>query len=352
MKIKTAIAISGGVDSLVAAYILKEQGRDLFGIHFLTGYETPPPAPEHGGASSFTFLEEQLGIRIHILDCRREFENTVVNYFYRQYRNGLTPNPCMVCNPRIKFGAVRKAAEELGAESLATGHYASLLKDAVNRFHLLTGWDVRKDQSYFLAMMTQQQLASAVFPMGAMTKQATYELAQKKGFTPLYRHESQDVCFIQHRNYHEFLSEYSNITDKPGLIVDMKGNIIGEHKGIHRYTIGQRRGINCPSSHPYYVVQIDSKNNRIMVGEKKDLMRSEFNVQDINWINAIPDAPFPAHTRVRYRSRAFPSTVIPVNKKSAVVRCHTPQSSLTPGQAAVFYKENEVLGGGWIQPFS
>jgi len=351
MKKKIAIAISGGIDSLVSAYLLKEQGHDVVGIHFLTGYEQKPVDNYPSSKHPISLIGEQLGIDIHILDCTEEFRNTVVKYFLNVYQAGQTPNPCMVCNPTIKFGAVLNHAFKLGASHLATGHYARTLKDSDNNLHLICGTDAHKDQSYFLAFINQNQLSAAKFPLGDMTKTEVRELALKKNLKPITSDESQDICFINDINYKEFFRTQMDMDVRPGLIEDLNGRIIGAHMGLHMYTIGQRRGINCPSSKPYYVVKIDTPLNRLIVGRKDDLMCSEFKVRDINWIIQAPDNQIAVKTRVRYRSKAYDTTVIPIDNKTALVKFNTPQPSVAPGQAAAFYKDNEVLGGGWILPY-
>ena len=348
---KTAIALSGGVDSLIAAYLLKEQGHDLIGVHFLTGYEQKYETGSFSSPHPISSIGDQLGIDVHILDCSEEFNNTVVKYFYKLYQNGQTPNPCMICNPLIKFGTVMAYANKLGAPFLATGHYVKLLKDSNNKTHLMRGDDKNKDQSYFLAFMTQQQLSAALFPLGNMTKSEVREIAMKKGLKPLNINESQDICFIRGKSYKDFLSSHLDVDEKPGRIEDVSGRVIGEHTGLHKYTVGQRRGINCPSAEPYYVIKIDNKRNCLIVGGKSELLTSEFRVSDINWIIESPDNPMSVRTRVRYRSTAFDSLVIPIDKKTALVKFKKPQSSVAPGQAAVFYNNNEVLGGGWILPY-
>lgn len=350
MKKKIAIALSGGVDSLVAAHLLKESGHEVVGIHFLTGYEQTTGAPGSSSCHFMATIGEQLDIPIHILDCSNEFDTTVVNYFYTVYKNGQTPNPCMVCNPGIKFGTVLKHAFELGASCLATGHYANLRRDSDKKIHLIRGADRQKDQSYFLAFMTQRQLSFALFPLGDLTKSAVRKIAGAYHLRPVLKNESQDICFIRGTTYTQFLSARLGMVGKPGLIEDMNGNTIGNHAGLHYYTIGQRRGINCPSTDPYYVVKLDTKRNRLIVGGKNDLLRTEFNVSDVNWINEAPDHPISAQTRVRYRSQAYDASIIPIDKKTARIRFRRPHPSVAPGQAAVFYKEHEVLGGGWIQP--
>lgn len=344
MKPVTAIAVSGGIDSLTAGYFLKKQGHDVIGIHFLTGYEPRRPS----AADNISLIAEQLDIPCHILDLRAEFKKRVVTYFTRTYRAGRTPNPCMVCNAAIKFGTVFDFAQKLGASRLATGHYARITKDHHGKFHLLKGVDASKDQSYFLARLKQTQLSKALFPLGDMTKKAVKKLAAEKGLSAVTRQESQDICFIKGCTYGEFLAQESKFKPKAGLIEDIEGNILGEHKGLHLFTVGQRRGINCPASKPYYVLRIDRKRNRLVVGFKKDLISSGCRVIDLNWINLKPLLPLSAHTRVRYRHQAALSTLSPQGRNAVDVKFNRPQSAITPGQGAVFYRDDEVLGGGWI----
>jgi tRNA-specific 2-thiouridylase len=352
MKPLTAIAVSGGIDSLMAAHLLKEKGHNVVGVHFFTGYEDPFPdngQSAHIEESHKIFpIAKQLGIDIKVFDCRIEFKKKVVDYFIRTYQAGQTPNPCMVCNPLIKFGTVFNLARELGASTLATGHYARIKENDHGKFHLYKGIDPKKDQSYFLARLAQQQLAGACFPLGHMKKSDVIQLAGQKGLKPVKKTESQDVCFIKGKNYKDFLARQQGFESKPGLIKDVDGNILGKHKGLHLFTIGQRRGINCPASEPYYVVQMDIRQNVLTVGFKKDLFAPQCNVENINWIQEPPNRPVDVHTRVRYRHTAAASMLIPVNEKTAMVRFEKPQEAITPGQCAVFYKGDEVLGGGWI----
>ncbi len=341
MKQLTAIAISGGIDSLMAAYLLKKQGHKVIGIHFTTGYETEP-------VNIISHIADKLKINIKVLDCRKEFKQKIVDYFIQSYLTGQTPNPCMVCNPLIKFGVVFEFARRLGASCLATGHYAGITKDKDGLFHLLKGVDQKKDQSYFLAFMSQKQLAHACFPLGLMTKTEVVKLAREHELDHFIKQESQDICFIKGKSYGEFIALQKGLIPKPGLIEDIDGNIIGKHKGLHLFTIGQRRGINLPASEPYYVVKIDGKQNRIVVGFKDSLMTSECKVTVINWIDKEPTSPVKVYTRLRYRHKPVLSTLFPDDGNKAIVRFETPQSAITPGQGAVFYNGNEVLGGGWI----
>ncbi len=365
MKQLTAIALSGGIDSFAAAYLLKEQGHNVIGIHFITGYEAQihdndkksvfsntdssiSKTTKEDACHTISHLADQLGIEVKLLDLRIEFKNKVVDYFIRTYQACQTPNPCMVCNRSIKFGTVFNFAHKLGASTLATGHYARISRDNEGRFHLIKGVDPKKEQSYFLAIMSQKQLARTLFPIGSMTKSEVIKLAHENGLEPVKKRESQDICFIRNKNYGEFLALQEGFEPKPGRIVDVNDNMLGHHRGLHLFTIGQRRGINCPSFEPYYVVSMDPGQNLLTVGLKKDLLSFECRVKNINWINQKPNSPIKVHTRVRYRHKAVTSKLFPVNGKTAMVRFEKPQSAITPGQCAVFYQDEEVLGGGWI----
>ncbi len=365
MKPSLAIAVSGGIDSLVAAHLLKAEGWPLIGLHFMTGYEPQSRAsamgrePAPGACRDVTerfpdhpLLEmaRQVGMPLHLVDCRGPFRDKVVTYFCESYAAGRTPNPCLVCNPAIKFGVLLNFALGKGASGLATGHYARIDRGGPEGGRrLLKGADPAKDQSYFLAFLTQAQLASAVFPLGALTKEKVRAIALDRGLRPVETEESQDVCFIRGRSYGEFLTRRGAIEPTPGPIEDMNGRVIGEHQGLHHFTIGQRRGINCPAEAPYYVVRMDPQANRLIVGTKEDLAAVGCRVQGINWISRPEHPVFEAHARLRYRHRAARATIRIIGENSATVHFHTPQSAVTPGQGAVFYREHEVLGGGWIE---
>lgn len=351
MKKKTAIAISGGIDSLVSAYLLKEEGCEVTGIHFLTGYEEhdrQDEIKEETTLRKISGLAGLLGIRIEILDLSREFKTKVVDYFTRTYKSGKTPNPCLVCNPSIKFGTVLDFAKKLGAQYLATGHYAGKIEGKDGLFHLVKGADTKKDQSYFLSFLTQAQLSRAIFPLSRFTKQEVLKLAGEKGLRPAVESESQDICFIKDKNYGRFLSRETGFLPEPGDVIDMRGKRIGSHRGIHLFTVGQRRGINCPASEPYYVISTDAKRNVVVAGSKKDLFTDMCRVTDINWTAKEQASPIEVHTRIRYRSKAVLSTLIPGKKNTADVLFKSPQQAVTPGQGAVFYLGDEVLGGGFI----
>jgi len=339
-----AVAVSGGVDSLMAAYLLKQQTTELFAVHFLTGFEARHEAdrlPIHA-------IGDQLGIAVRVLDVRDEFRANVVDYFTAAYRSGRTPNPCVICNPAIKFGAVLRYAESLGARALATGHYAAVRTDPTGRRRLHKGVDPRKDQSYFLARLSQEQLAKAVFPLGSMSKDDVRALASRHGLQPVETTESQDICFVKSGAYTDLLQTAEESAPTPGPIETLDGRIVGQHAGLAGFTIGQRRGINCPADAPYYVVRLDPEQNRLVVGAKDDLLARRCRVERINWIAPPPTGPIRVHARVRYRTPEAAATVMPLDGATAGLEFDQPQSALTPGQAAVFYEGDAVLGGGFI----
>ena len=342
----TAVALSGGIDSLVSAFLLKEQGTDIFGVHFITGYESDP-----GPGSArlrVSHLSRLLHIEIHVIDIRKTFEKDVVDYFVHSYLSGTTPNPCMVCNRTIKFGIMLDEAVRLGAGRLATGHYARTGYDRENRIVLQAGVDPEKDQSYFLSMLNHRQLEQACFVLGERTKAEVRKIAAENSLQPIFKRESQDICFIRDQTCQDFLLSKLQTRPEPGDIVDAGGNRIGRHQGLFRYTIGQRRGINCPAVHPYYVLRLDAARNELVVGFKEALYRSQCHVSDMNWIMPRPRDPIRVKTRIRYRSRAVDSLLTPAGETNAVIDFETPQDAVTPGQAAVCYQGDAVVAGGWI----
>ncbi|MDZ7830443.1 MAG: tRNA 2-thiouridine(34) synthase MnmA [Desulfobacterales bacterium] len=358
MKPTTAVALSGGIDSLVAAHLLKTSGHEIFGLHFVTGYDPLAPEPSLEWTDSklvripsehpLSVVKDQLNTEIWAVDCREVFKEKVIDYFIHSYMTGKTPNPCMACNAAIKFGGLLETARHLGASHLATGHYAIVEKSKQNVFQLKKGRDPAKEQSYFLAMLTQDQLAHALFPVGRMTKAQVGNLAQANGLTPVSGNESQDICFIKNMHYSRFLAEQAGLNQTAGAITDLHGRRLGTHHGLHRYTIGQRRGINCPGPEPYYVVRLDVRNNRLIVGTKKDLYQSACKIHPINWLSEVPENSLPVMTKLRYRHEAAESKIFPAGKNSAEIRFTNAQPAVTPGQAAVCYYGDQVVAGGWI----
>ncbi|RTZ98595.1 MAG: tRNA 2-thiouridine(34) synthase MnmA [Deltaproteobacteria bacterium] len=361
MKPTVAVAISGGVDSLTAAWLLKEQGYPVIGVHFITGYEAGPHAGQGIGQESgspdsrvdaarrmLRPVADRLRISIEILDGAECFQAEVVDYFVNAYRTGQTPSPCLVCNPALKFGELFRFSRKLGARQLATGHYARVERETDGRVHLYRGLDPAKDQSYFLARLSRKQLGRSLFPLGEMTKSDVVALARKNNLFPVTEGESQDICFIDNGGYGKFLAGQAGFTPRPGPIVNMDGDVIGQHRGLHLFTIGQRRGINCPAPSPYYVIRLDTDENCLVVGPRKALFSSGCRVSEINWIGPPPASSIPVSVKIRYRHPAVPATIVPTANDAAVVCFGQPQEAVTPGQGAVFYRGDEVLGGGWI----
>jgi tRNA-specific 2-thiouridylase len=301
-------------------------------------------------------VAEELGFPFYVLNLEREFERDVVQPFVTSYLNGETPIPCVACNSRLKFASLDRLALSLGCEKVATGHYARVEFDpAIKRYRLLRGLDPQKDQSYFLWELTQDQLSRSMFPLGEMSKPEAREAARRNELDVAEKSESQEICFVPDGDYAGFIDRYlaaENQTGRlpgAGKIVSTNGAVIGEHAGIHHYTIGQRRGIGISSAQPLYVTGIDSTKNRIIVGNQDELLRDEFTAAGVNWIAFDnPADPVRAEVRVRYRHTAEPATIIPLPDARVQVNFDEPQRAITPGQATVFYRGDEVVGGGWI----
>ncbi|MDY6903050.1 MAG: tRNA 2-thiouridine(34) synthase MnmA [Thermodesulfobacteriota bacterium] len=336
-NVTVAVLVSGGVDSLVAAALLKDQYSDVTGLHFLTGYHDLT-------TGQVTALSRQLDMPIHVLDFTAVFKQEIIDCFIAAYLRGETPNPCMRCNRRIKFGEALVEAGALGAEILATGHYCNVSRsdDAVE---LRKGTDTNKEQSYFLAFVGPSDLAHTCFPVGDKTKSEVMAIARERGLTPVTRQESQDICFVQAATYADFIQAHTGITPAPGPIVDMQGNQIGEHSGIHQFTVGQRRGINCPAERPYYVAAIDAVNNKLTVGFREELLVPSFFVRDMNW---LLDPAVDVDVKVRYRHPAVPARLTLTDDQRVRVDLQEPQFGIAPGQGAVFYDGDTVVGGGVI----
>ncbi|MEI6863017.1 MAG: tRNA 2-thiouridine(34) synthase MnmA [Candidatus Omnitrophota bacterium] len=356
-KQKVVVGMSGGVDSSVAAALLKKKGYDVIGVTFKTW------SKEECGASfgrACCNLEavtrsrsvcEDLGIPYYVFDLSLEFKREVIDYFCSEYLKGLTPNPCVICNEKIKFGYLLEKAKAFGAESVATGHYARIAKPAGSaRWLLKEGKDKEKDQSYFLFSLSQEQLKSSIFPIGSITKYETRKIAKSLRLKTFDTVSSQDVCFTQDLGYAEYIKKKTGAEIKEGDIVDKAGKIIGKHKGFPYYTIGQRRGLGVAHSEPLYVTAIDAAKNRIVIGVKKDLMRRSLLAGDLNWISVKGiDKPVRMYAKIRYGAKKAKALVTKVGKDLVRVDFDEPQSAPTPGQAVVFYIRDVVVGGGWIR---
>ena len=348
-----AIALSGGVDSSVAAALLKARGYDVIGV-MLRLWSQPGQESENAcctlnAVALARRVAEMLDIPFHLIDAREEFRETIVTYFLDSYTRGETPNPCVWCNRKIRWGTMLRAARELGAARLATGHYVRLRAEPDGSISLLRGVDPSKDQSYMLHLLTQEALAVSFFPVGTYRKSEIRALASRFGLPTAARADSQDLCFLGGGDYREFLRTYAPQTVMPGPILRRDGTHLGVHEGLAFYTIGQRRGLGIAYREPLYVLEKDTAHNALIVGTASECGTRDVRVGNINWISGAPPAPsFRAQVKIRYSAEDAPAQVMPRNGTNADIRFDAPQEDVTPGQSAVFYQGEVCLGGGTI----
>jgi len=339
-KSKVAVALSGGVDSSAAALLLKESAYEVMGIHMRL-WDSPHSEYQAHRAEKICLI---LGIPYHQVDLQKEFESCVVDYFCREYRQGRTPNPCVACNQHIKFGILLDKALSLGADYLATGHYARV-EHSRDGHRLLKAADAGGDQSYFLYTLTQEKLGHVLFPLGGHSRDEVKQMAKQAGL-PAAARSSQDICFISQKNYGSFLSQ--RFSAQPGDVVDTQGRKLGQHRGIAFYTIGQRHGLGLASGQPLYVIRIEPESNRIVVGQEEELYSRRLAARKLNWISGkAPREPITAKAKIRYKSKEA-EAVLFFRNDSVDVHFSQPQKAVTSGQAVVFYNAGEVLGGGII----
>jgi tRNA-uridine 2-sulfurtransferase len=343
---KIVVAMSGGVDSSVAAARLVEQGHDVQGVSLRMWEENHGPrvCSDHRGAAE---VAKQLGISHALLDMRAQFVRTVVKPFAGDYLRGRTPNPCISCNRDFKLGTLLKWASERGADYVATGHYARIVRDDPSgAVRLMRGADRAKDQSYFLFALSQDQLARTLFPLGEMCKTEVRDQARRLGLFAAERAESQDICF---GDYKALVASYAGESDLAGgEVVDRGGKVLGRHAGIHGVTIGQRRGLGISGAEPLYVVDIDDQSKRVIVGKKSDLGSVGLIARAVNWLDEGSEGEMAAEVQIRYRAPAVPCIIRRLDGDACEVRFAEPVAAVTPGQAAVFFRGEQVLGGGWI----
>jgi tRNA-specific 2-thiouridylase len=354
MNVKVVVAMSGGVDSSVAAALLKEEGYRVIGA---TMQIWPPDEDRFGGCCGIGAVEDarkvshQLGIPHYVMNFRDIFAQKVIADFCREYSLGRTPNPCIRCNQYIKFDALLERARGLGADFIATGHHARIDRDeAKGRYLLKKGVDRQKDQSYFLYTMNQEQLSHTLLPVGNFTKEAVRKIARQMMLPVADKVESQEICFIPDNDYPEFLKDYIPQAARPGVILNEKGDILGNHRGILSYTTGQRKRLGISAKEPLYVIAIEPEKNAIIVGTKEKALGDELIATNLNWITITKlTQPITVKARIRYRHKEAEAEVMPLTENNIYVKFKESQLAITPGQAIVFYHGNTVIGGGTIE---
>ncbi len=357
---KVVVAMSGGVDSSVSAAVLVEQGYEVSGLMMRLWSESGSFTTKRDNRCCTRdqmidahFVAKRLEIPFEVVDARDVFKQNVVDRFIEGYSQGITPNPCLSCNRHIRFDFLLNEALKRGADYLATGHYARITQSADGLYQLRRGEDERKDQSYVLSVMNQWQLAHTLFPIGQLTKPQVRDIARDLGLRVAEKSESMDLCFVADGDYKRFLIDHAPDAFKPGPIVFSDGEVVGEHKGLPAYTIGQRKGLGIAYSEPLYVLRKSTKDNTLVVGTRSELGRDQLLAKEINWVDgAPPPVPIDVEVKIRYKSRGVPGTVTALGAQSAKVQLVDPQAGITPGQGAVFYAGDRVVGSGVIAEFT
>jgi tRNA-specific 2-thiouridylase len=362
-----AIAMSGGVDSSAVAVVLQEQGHPIVGLTMQLWNQRRLPELQGDGPAQHRCcslddvydakrVAQHLNFPHYVVNFEQQFEQRVVRPFVDQYLAGRTPIACTNCNTDVKFEPLLRMARQIGAERLATGHYAQIRRNEHSaRWELLRARDESKDQSYFLWGLSQEQLSRSDFPLGELTKEEVRALARRRNLPVAEKPESMELCFVPNGNYVQFIQAYSkdagiSLSSSKGEIVTEDGSIVGHHNGVHNFTIGQRKGLGFAAGKPLYVLSIDPQNNRVVVGDDDSLRTTSFEVNDVNWVSiAKPAAPLRAAVKIRHKHEPAPAWVEALDDSRARITFDTPQRAITPGQGAVFYEGERVLGGAWIK---
>jgi tRNA-specific 2-thiouridylase len=350
MKKKVALAISGGIDSAISAHLLKEMGYEVVGVHFQfwTWENDPLNLSATRKSQIIDYIKEKFNFEIEILIFENYFKKTVVDKLLTELSAGRTPNPCVICNPLVKFKLLKEYADKENIIYISTGHYARVKYTHDGYFKLLKAVDPQKDQSYMLSYLNQELLSRIIFPLGETYKKDIIKLGKKLGLKTIEFGESQDLCFVNTDHYKQFISESIPDSIYPGDIVDTSGKKIGRHEGLVYYTIGQRKGIKVSAEKPYYVIRKDSMRNQLIVGYIDELGGDQMMVNNLNWIHHEPVTPFTCDVKIRYGSPSIGCSIKKTSKNTLQVKLSRKLRDITPGQYAVFYNKDEVLGGGKI----
>jgi len=348
-KKKVLVAMSGGIDSSVSAALLKQKGFEVVGIYMKM---LPDSSQKNHDQSEQMSAQtaDSLGIEHFSIDLSQKFKSQIIDYFVKEYSQGRTPNPCVKCNPYLKFNVLLEESKKIGADYIATGHYVRIEKKSNSpEFYIKKGRDKKKDQSYFLYLLNQRHIQKALMPLGSKKKEQVVKKAQELNLPKAQGRESQEICFIPENDYVSFLRKRSSNGFKPGPILDSQGNILGEHQGYVRFTIGQRRGLGLAAAHPLYVLDINPNTNEIIVGPEKSLYKKTLTADEINWVSGkLLKSPLTVKAQIRYNHTPQKALVRPKGSDLIQVEFEEPQRAVTPGQSVVFYDGDILLGGGTI----
>lgn len=356
-KPKVVVGMSGGVDSSVAAWLLKEQGYDVIGVTMqIWQDEETEVQEESGGCCGLSAVDDarrvawDLGIPYYVMNFKEEFREHVMDYFVDEYINGRTPNPCIACNRYVKWESLLKRSLDIGADYIATGHYARIEQLENGRYALKMSVTAAKDQTYALYNLTQYQLAHTLMPVGAYSKDQIREIADQINLKVAHKPDSQEICFIPDHDYAKFIEENTGKELPRGNFVDLDGNVLGQHEGITHYTVGQRKGLNLSMGHPVFVTEIRPETNEVVIGNSDDVFSDTLRCNRINWmaVDGLHGGEMRVNAKIRYSHRGAPCTIREVGEDLVECRFDEPQRAITPGQAVVFYADSYVVGGGTI----